>query len=714
MTLRFADRKNMLKQAQVLLEQNKAALVIQMAYNHFKGRENLQMKIMKRKLAEEEEKRQRLRLAQKKAIFKQRTKAVKIIQRNFRTYRFLVIFNGKARERKERWLAQQLLEHNSAIIIQRNFRTYRFLVIFNGKARERKERWLAQQLLEHNSAIIIQKNFRTYIFLMRFNQKAHERKKRWMKQAEAAAKAAHEKFLGEQATKIQQFCTAAYERYNQPVRILARRQLDVKRRAREAEEQLAREHAAARVVQHAWRAKGERDMLMGRFSKRRALMEKKGHEMMRNDKATVIAFWWLRILDRKALRRRVVQRQKLHEKIADHRMRDQKARILQRNYRLSRARYVQSLKFEQMKKRLATERLLEEQTALAELAARRAAEARLAAEEALKQMVNQGWKLGSDPVGRNYWYNWVTGESTWTKPEGWKIKQDEIWVKNQDSKGNVYYFNQLTMETKWMPPCNICNKEMGKRICASCDFCVYCVSCYENEHDKMPDGKEHDWKAADIDKEKLKSGERYCVKCNVSAAKKCCKICRDPYCDKCFRDIHSVGRLAKHPWVSWEEFKKGWQEVKGRVDGEKDYYFNATTMESSFEKPEELMLDEELAEHKLHMQYKKENEKNLKRIEKLAEKVAQYQYEKDQLWFEANMKKTADKEELEMLRQQLEAAEQKKKDRWKKLFLHPIKFYKDWQVEKKRAQQAYRRKLLLSAKQRRHLGMDDAPPAAKG
>ena len=113
------------------------------------------------------------------------------------------------------------------------------------------------------------------------------------------------------------------------------------------------------------------------------------------------------------------------------------------------------------------------------------------------------------PLLRPLRYNWVTGESTWTKPAGWKIKQDEIWVKNQDSKGNVYYFNQLTMETKWMPPCNICNKEMGKRICATCDFCVYCVSCYENEHEKMAGGTDHVWKAADIDKEKLKSGERY-------------------------------------------------------------------------------------------------------------------------------------------------------------------------------------------------------------
>ena len=709
MSQRFGMRKEMLLQARLLLAQNKAALVIQMAWNRHMGRENLQMRIMKRKLKEEEEKRQRLLLAQKKAIFKQRTKASKIIQKNFRTYRFLVTFNSKANERKQRWLARQLLEHNSSCVIQKNFRTYRFLVTFNSKAYERKQRWLARQLLEHESCCVIQKNYRTYRFLMAFNRKAHERKLRWMREAEIAAKEAYEKMLGEKATSIQRFCTAAMERYNLPVRILARRQLDMKRKKEQEELDYLAEVKAATVVQRAWRKKGERDMLMGRFTKRRALMEKRGHEILRGRMATVIQHCYLRHLDKKALRRRVIQRQKLHDKIAEHRIRDAKARVLQRNYRLSRARYVQSLKFEQMRKRMAAEKLLEEQTALAELAARRAAEARMAAEEALKQMVSQGWKLGSDSLGRNYWYNWVTGESTWEKPHGWKIKQDEVWVKNQDSKGNVYYFNQLTMETKWMPPCSVCNKEMGKRICQDCEFMVYCVSCYERVHDDMEGGKDHVWKAADIDKEGLKNGERYCVKCCVSAARKVCKVCRDPYCEKCFREVHAVGWLAKHPWVTWEEFKKGWQEVKGRVDGEKDYYFNATTMESTFDKPEDLMIEEELREHRLHMKYRKENERNIKRVEKLSEKVAQYQYEKDQLWFEANMKKTAEKEELELLRQQLEAAEAKKKDRLKKMVLHPIQFYREWKIEQKRSQQAYRRKLLLSAKQRRQIGMDEPP-----
>ena len=266
-----------------------------------------------------------------------------------------------------------------------------------------------------------------------------------------------------------------------------------------------------------------------------------------------------------------------------------------------------------------------------------------------------------------------------------------------------------------MPPCGVCNKEMGKRICQDCDFQVYCNNCFERHHDALPgdEGKLHKWKAADIDKEELAPGGKYCEKCRVSAAVRSCKVCRDHYCQKCFQDVHAVGWLSKHQWCTFEEFKKGWQEVKGRVDGEKDYYFNATTQESTFEKPEELMLEEELREYKLHKKYEKENDRNLKRIEKLTEKVAEFQHEKDLLWYEANMKKTAEAEELEMLRQQLEAAEAKKKDRLKKMLLHPIQFYQDWVREKKRAEQLYRRKLLLSAKQRKTLGLNSAPTETK-
>jgi hypothetical protein len=469
---------------------------------------------------------------------------------------------------------------------------------------------------------------------------------------------------------------------------------------------------AAIVIQRAQRARVQREMLAERFEKRRVVMSKKSLERKKHYMAIKIQHAYLRMLDRKALKKRVKQRELLLQKIALHRLRDTNSRVIQRNFRLWKWNKLQKLKFDNMRRRLKAERILEEQTAVAELAARRAAEARMAAEEALKQMVHQGWKLGADMTGRNYWYNWVTGESTWVKPPGWKIKQDEVWVKNQDSQGNTYYYNQLTNETKWMPPCGKCNKDMGRRICQDCDFMVYCQDCYERVHDKLP--VEHIWKAADIDKEDLKPGEKYCIKCQVTAARRCCKTCRDAYCEKCFRDVHAVGTVAKHPWVTWEEFKKGWQEVKGRVDGERDYYFNATTNESTYDKPEELMLEDELKEHKLHVKFEKENEKNLKRIEKLTEKVAQYQYEKDQLWFEINMKKTADAEELEMLRKALLEKETDKKDKLKKMILHPIEFYKDWQNEKKRNEQLYRRKLLLSAKQRKEVGWTGAPAGDGG
>ena len=49
--------------------------------------------------------------------------------------------------------------------------------------------------------------------------------------------------------------------------------------------------------------------------------------------------------------------------------------------------------------------------------------------------------------------------------------------------------------------------------------------------------------------------------------------------------------------------------VEGRTDNEPTYYFNATTAESTFDKPQELMLPEELKEHKRFLEYKEASEK---------------------------------------------------------------------------------------------------------
>lgn len=49
--------------------------------------------------------------------------------------------------------------------------------------------------------------------------------------------------------------------------------------------------------------------------------------------------------------------------------------------------------------------------------------------------------------------------------------------------------------------------------------------------------------------------------------------------------------------------------VEGRTDNEPTYYFNATTGESTFDKPQELMLTDELKEHKRFLEYKEVSEK---------------------------------------------------------------------------------------------------------
>merc|ERR1712072_1427487 len=68
--------------------------------------------------------------------------------------------------------------------------------------------------------------------------------------------------------------------------------------------------------------------------------------------------------------------------------------------------------------------------------------------------------------GTNYYYNWVTGESSYEKPEGWYPPAEEVWIKQTDAKGNVYYFNQDTLESAWFPPCMIC-MPWKRRRCVS-------------------------------------------------------------------------------------------------------------------------------------------------------------------------------------------------------------------------------------------------------
>ncbi|CAN0297903.1 unnamed protein product, partial [Ectocarpus sp. 8 AP-2014] len=80
--------------------------------------------------------------------------------------------------------------------------------------------------------------------------------------------------------------------------------------------------------------------------------------------------------------------------------------------------------------------------------------------------------------------------------------------------------------------------------------------------------------------------------------------------------------------------------VEGRTDNEPTYYFNASTGESTFDKPQDLMLPEELVEHLRFLKYKETSEKYVQKIEKLQFQLEELMYEKDKIAYQwANAQK---------------------------------------------------------------------------
>ena len=43
--------------------------------------------------------------------------------------------------------------------------------------------------------------------------------------------------------------------------------------------------------------------------------------------------------------------------------------------------------------------------------------------------IGSSWKQGSDVTGRNYFYNYVTGETRWEPPETWKAPVKDTWLR---------------------------------------------------------------------------------------------------------------------------------------------------------------------------------------------------------------------------------------------------------------------------------------------
>ncbi len=264
-------------------------------------------------------------------------------------------------------------------------------------------------------------------------------------------------------------------------------------------------------------------------------------------------------------------------------------------------------------------------------------------EENMESKIQSAWKQGSDERGRNYYYNYVTGESRWSPPENWKVEISDQWIRNKDDRHNVYYYNTKTGESRWLPPCCQCGEE-SKRWCVNCSQ-PYCETDYDHVHfgegtneynnEVSNHMKSHIWSSTECVKEPLKPGEVHCIECKYKVGILMCMECWDAYCDDCYKYVHHIGTLQTHKTLPYKRAKRGWVCIKGRISGEHDYYVHGTTGETTHEKPFELMNDHEKILYQNFKLHRDAAEQQVKLVEKLQYDLEAAKYERDKVLYDS-------------------------------------------------------------------------------
>lgn len=432
--------------------------------------------------------------------------------------------------------------------------------------------------------------------------------------------------------RIQRFLTNKITQYYSAVRIAGRRQLK-KRRERDAIERFLRiKQKAARFIQHFFKyitywkqLKIKIDIIRKAIA--RANLEKKSAISI--SKYVKYAVAWKRY--NRAIKAK-------YDRIEAERIKREHtlaSNTVGKYWRRHKEKYQLNKRFVLRKKMIDVYNELKTAREIAEYERKEALEDVKRTEENMQATIAASWHQGSDATGRNYYYNYVTGESSWIPPEGWKGRALTTWIRNMDERLNVYYYNQQTGESSWLPPCVSCG-EQGQRYCAECDV-AYCVTCYELNHNEDCDEsmQNHTWSLTEYERDVLKAGEVYCIDCKRRTATKVCNTCWDPYCDDCFKYAHHAGNLRLHKGIAYKRAKAGWMVVKARIAGESDYYVNGTTGVTTFEKPEEFLSESELVHKQNFLVHKQNAEELIKQVEKLQYDLESACYERDTVIFDA-------------------------------------------------------------------------------
>eukprot|EP00948_MAST-09A_sp_MAST-9A-sp1_P001995 g1995.t1 len=250
-----------------------------------------------------------------------------------------------------------------------------------------------------------------------------------------------------------------------------------------------------------------------------------------------------------------------------------------------------------------------------------------------REAVNKAWEEVpiQDGSGGIYYYNSLSGETSWEIPYGYKLvleekerkraeeeqrqkkeeeerkrKEEEEeqkrkgyllhkpqppsladWEEIESENGVVYYFNKITGESSWDPPkgwkvkekekdtrmipkdmCEKCVTTRATRKCVDCDM-AYCFDCFAKHHRT---GKQLRHKV-NVYTSAMKSDPFKCCNDNapdtgmpcVRDARRLCKQCDLFYCELCYEDLHKIGDMAKHSYTAFKENAARCIECKGKL-----------------------------------------------------------------------------------------------------------------------------------------------------